>query len=206
MQGTRGSSYHEAMEMLTRATLGIRIPETAAAALAEVQADLRRRAGGEHARWFPTSDFVLTLAVLGELTVPQIARVQATVPDALHAFAAFPVSLRGVGGSPNATQPRVVWVGVDEGSDTLLGLHRTLDATLAPLGLPRESRPLMAHVPLGRLRSDSEQARSALGRTLRHASEDPLARFDVAEVWLWKSEVGPTGPTLSDVARWPLAP
>lgn len=190
--------------MLTRASIGIRLPETVVERLAELQADLKRRAGAENARWFAPTEFVLTLATLGELSVAQMVRVQATLPPAVAGFGTFRLALEGVGGSPNATQPRVVWVGVGEGAPRLGELHRVVEAALGPLMLPRESRPLMAHVPIGRLRSDSEQARSALGRTLRHATTEPLASFDVGSVSLLKSEVGPTGPTLVEIGQWPL--
>lgn len=192
------------MDMLTRVSLGVRLPEECVLRIAEVQADLKRRAGAENARWFAPSEFLLVLAPLGELSIPQLARVQATLPSVLQGFGSFTLTLEGVGGSPNATQPRVVWIGFSEGASRLTELHRLVEEALAPLVLPRESRPLMAHIDLGRLRSDSEPARSALGRTLRHAPAEPVASFEVSSLALMKSEVTPTGPTLVDLASWPL--
>ena len=183
------------MELLTRASLGFRLPAAIQASLTEAQTVLKRRGGADGARWTPPHELLLSLCPLGELTIPQMVRVQETLPDLAAAHAPFDLGLEGIGGSPNATQPRFAWAGVTGDLGALQALHASVEAALASLRLPRESRPLSAHIVLGRLKIESERARSDLGRAVRLCGVGAMGSWRVEELELLKGDVGPTGPT-----------
>ena len=182
------------MDILTRAFLALRVPIDLHPAVANAQLELRRRAGAEYARWTSATDWNLILCALGEVSPPQLAAAAEAARAVAARHAPLGLVLEGIGGSPNATQPRFAWVGIGGAVDALNLLHADLEAELAPLALPRESRPLQAHVPLGRLKVESEQGRSALGRAVRMASVDTIGAWSAGALELLKTEIGPTGP------------
>ncbi len=59
---------------------------------------------------------------------------------------------RALGFFPNEFKPRVIWTAV-EASPNLFELAAALEATLEPLGFPRESRTFVPHLTLARINS-----------------------------------------------------
>lgn len=192
------------MELLTRASLGFRLPIEIQASLTDAQTALKRRGGADGARWTAPHELHLSLCALGELTIPQMVRVQETLPAVAESHTPFDLSLEGIGGSPNATQPRYAWAGVAGDLAALQALHGAVEAVLGSLHLPRESRPLAAHIVLGRLKMESERARSDLGRAVRLCGVGSMGSWRVEALELLKAEVGPMGPTTVLVQSYPL--
>lgn len=192
------------MDALTRAFVGFPIPEALLPMVTDAQMELKRRGGAEHARWSPPTDWIVTLCPLGEVSPAQLDASCAACRDVALRHAPFELALEGVGGSPNATQPRHVWCGVSDAHGLLQALHADLEATLAPMGLPRESRPLQAQVPLGRLKAESEQGRSALGRAVRMAAVQCVGVWTPTSLAVLRTTVGPSGPVHVPVELLPL--
>jgi 2'-5' RNA ligase len=165
---------------------------------------LRRKAGSEVARWTPPHELVLTLCPLGELNPLNLQRIPPAIAPVFQRFPPMTLSLEGIGGSPSATQPRIVWVGVSGEVQAFEALHQAVEQALMPLGLLREVHAPACHIPIGRLRTESEIARSELGRAVRMANPGTLGSWRADSVEYLKSDVGPYGPTLVTLAAFPL--
>ena len=63
---------------------------------------------------------------------------------------AFQVALAGAGSFPDRKRPRTLWIGIDEGVESLAALVRNLDAPLEALGWPPEQRPFRPHLTIAR--------------------------------------------------------
>lgn len=151
-----------------RLFIALALPDEVRAELAQTQ----RRLRGHPLRWSPPQGMHLTLQFLGEADA-------GLVPPLLTALAGLDVAplrlrLEGLGGFPNARQPRVVWAGVDGDTVALAALQAAVVAATAPLGFVAEERPFRAHLTLGRARPDAGPVElRALGEALAHAA--PLA-------------------------------
>lgn len=165
---------------------------------------LRRRAGSEAARWTPAHELFITICALGEAPLAQIARVPEAVTPVTRTFSPFQISLGAAGGAPSATQPRTVHINLEGDIQQLIELHKRIEGAIAPIGLNRQVVPLGCHIQLGRLRVESESARSDLGRAIRMAQLGELGTWTVEKIELLRSEVGPAGPTTVDVHSFPL--
>lgn len=86
------------MDILNRCSIVIRIPAELQADLAELQLQIRRRAGADLVRWTPSNELVLTLLSLGEIGVGQMAQIAATLPTIASGHRALDLQLEGLGG------------------------------------------------------------------------------------------------------------
>ena len=58
-----------------------------------------------------------TIQFLGEINEKQCEKVKDVLKEI--SFSQFELSLNGVGGFPNLSNPRVIWVGIDKGGQKL---------------------------------------------------------------------------------------
>lgn len=193
------------MDALNRTSLVIRIPSDVQAALVDVQNQIRRRAGADLIRWTPATELVFTLVSLGEISVGQIAQLSATLGPVVAQFPTFDLSLEGVGGSPNNLQPRFLWAGLVAQGGGLDQLNQALERACAPIVPHHEARNVQAHVPIGRLKQESESNRSALGRAIRMAQIGAIGSFRADHVELARMATTSAGPTLVAVQQFPLS-
>lgn len=193
------------MDALNRTSIVIRIPVDLQAALTDVQNQIRKRAGADLVRWTPASELVFTIVTLGEIGVGQIAQLGATLGSVVSGFPAMHLSLDGLGGSPNNLQPRFLWVGVGGDLATLETLNQALERAVAPILPHHEVRSLQAHVPIGRIKQESESNRSALGRALRMAQIEHIGAFSVPSIELARMATTSAGPTLVAIQTFPLS-
>lgn len=192
------------MSELTRTTLGFRLPDDVREGLASAQMQLRRRAGSESARWTPAHELYLTLCPLGELSAATLARIPHVIGPAIAQFPPLQISVEGLGGSPSPTQPRLLWAGISGDVERLERLHEATERSLAPLGMNREVHKFAPNILLGRLRAESEIARSELGRALRMTQLGVIGSWTATQVDLLKGDVGPYGPTTVSMGSFPL--
>lgn len=105
-----------------------------------------RRAGGDY-RWVDPRDMHTTLRFLGETPEARLDEVSALMRDAASRTAPFELVYGGVGGFDSLDDPRVVWIGLEEGLGPL--------EKLAVLLGRDEPRPFSPHLTLGRRRREA---------------------------------------------------
>lgn len=192
------------MNELTRTFIAIKPPPDIQQALGETQMLIRRKAGSETARWTPPHELIYTLCPLGELPASSLARIPPMIAPVFASFGPLYLTVEGIGGSPSPTQPRIVWAGIGGDIEAQARLYQALEQAIAPLGLNREVHKFMGHIVLGRLRTESESARSDLGRSIRMTPIGTLGMWTALEVDLMKADIGPLGPTMVTMQSFPL--
>jgi RNA 2',3'-cyclic 3'-phosphodiesterase len=148
-------------------------------------------------RWTSPDQWHITLRFFGDVEDPSVIEV------ALQAAAAGFGSARGPGVVRAEVGPAVqrvgnmLWAPVS-GLDDLAGY--VVSATAA-LGAPPEDRPFRGHITLARHRSRRKSS------VLRAAQGQPLVgSWNVNEVELVQSHLGPEGSRYEAIARVPLRP
>jgi 2'-5' RNA ligase len=58
-----------------------------------------------------------------------------------------------LGGFPNLRRPRVIWVGIRNGVESLTRLHQGIEPQLGQYGFPRDKRRFSPHLTIGRVKS-----------------------------------------------------
>ncbi|MBI3323854.1 MAG: RNA 2',3'-cyclic phosphodiesterase [Candidatus Omnitrophica bacterium] len=180
-----------------RTFIAIELPPALRAHLAQLQADLRR--GGADVKWVREDQLHVTLRFLGEITETQRQAVEGVLRDVAADMAAFEARLSHVGAFPSISSPRVIWVGVGEGGQTMMQLAQAIETALAGVGVPKEERPFEAHMTLGRVRSLRHLAQ--LIDRLKQPAWTPPTAFTVDHITLFHSALSSAGPTYTVLAR-----
>jgi len=178
-----------------RCFVAVDVPEQVLRQLGRLQEQLRREVEG--VRWVKPSRMHLTLVFLGETTDDFVRRAEPELAVACASSGPFRAALQGLGAFPDSERARVVWVGMREGREELLGLQASVAAALARVGFQPERRKFSPHLTLGRLRSPG--AVSALCER-KFASDT----FDVDQVVLYRSVLRPSGPEYTRLVEFPL--
>lgn len=144
-----------------------------------------------------------TLSFLGD--VPDDARgpLAGALDRAVEGVAAFDARLSGIGAFPHARRPRIVWMGIED-PRPLVALATRVRASLAQAGYAGDDKEFRAHITLARTRSERNLAE--LVAWLRDHAHDPLPEFHVTDARLYRSVLGPAGPTYETLHAASLAP
>jgi RNA 2',3'-cyclic 3'-phosphodiesterase len=150
-------------------------------------------------RWVPVGNLHLTLRFLGEITEAQVKRVgEATHAVALGA-SPFTITLAGLGAFPSPLRPRVVWVGVAEGSQRLVALAEALNEEIVRRKFPREPRPFQPHLTVARARTGVSPL--DLTGDLARAGAPVIGSQEVAALTIMESFLRTSGSAYQEVAQ-----
>jgi 2'-5' RNA ligase len=139
--------------------------------------------------WVKQENLHFTLRFLGDLGDSGIRRVCDSVASSVAGLEAPLARLGALGAFPNLTRPRVLWVGLGDGSDAFIGLAGAINGGLDRHGFGRPDKPVRAHITLARVREGAK----GLDK-LRDASlppPPPAAALD--RICVMKSELHPAG-------------
>jgi 2'-5' RNA ligase len=158
---------------------------------------------GAEVKWAAPENLHVTLLFLGEVDEREVPEVCRAVGDCAAGRAPFALGVEKTGCFPNARRPRVLWVGVGEGTQEVVALHDALEAVLLELGCyRREDRQYTPHLTLGRVQS--EQPNEKLAAAMAKHSDWQCGRMVVREVLVMSSELRSEGPVYAVLSRAPL--
>jgi 2'-5' RNA ligase len=151
-------------------------------------------------KWVEPENLHVTLLFLGEVddrTIPDVCRV---VAEETAKHPRFPMTIEKAGCFPHPRRPRILWVGVGEGSEQLRALHDGLEPPLLDLGCyRREERKYSPHITLGRVRS--ERPADRLAAALAQQAAWRGGQIEVKELLVMSSELTPKGPIYTVLSR-----
>ena len=103
--------------------------------------------------WVNPSSIHLTLAFPGELDDVRLEQALQATEVVARQGRPFSYHLTRVGSFGSSRQPRVVWMGIEEKSGSLVRLHRILKQELELRGFETEDRPFSPHFTLARVKN-----------------------------------------------------
>jgi 2'-5' RNA ligase len=151
-------------------------------------------------KWVEPHNLHITLKFLGEVPEPQTEEICQVVTAVAAETAPFEFELRGAGVFPHLGRPRTIWLGVGEGHEALVALHRQIDKALAKLGFAAESRPPEPHLTIGRVRSGGP-AITELGTLLLSHANFSVGKTTARDVVVFSSLLEQVGPTYEALGR-----
>ncbi len=143
----------------------------------------------------------ITLLFIGEVPEADVESLKNEMDETL-AQSAFTIRLKGLGAFPSPSRPRVVWVGVEQGSIELHELHKRATTAARRAGIGFKSESFHPHVTLARVKGARNL--SSLTRIIIDMGELELGEMKVTEVRLKKSTLTPRGPIYETLHRVPL--
>ncbi len=146
----------------------------------------------------------VTLKFLGDQPADVLSELEAVVRSSLQGCKAFEVKLHGVGIFGRSRDPRVLWVGLQDGGGLEDLAYRVQDG-FEKLGIHKENRKFKAHLTLGRFkghrgrppRLDREQS-DKIDQLLDQYGDLEMNSHLVDKVIMKKSILRPEGPVYCD--------
>jgi len=171
-----------------RTFIAVPLPPDSQAMLATLQENLR--SSKADVRWTSIQSIHLTLKFLGEIDQAIVPRMAEELRAAVASERRFQLRLRGLGGFPNLSSPRVIWCAVQDGKENLLSLQQTVDAACVRLAQAPEERGFKPHLTLGRV-----TGKTNLQRLLECIKICPVleSTFTVDHINIYKSVLLPRG-------------
>jgi RNA 2',3'-cyclic 3'-phosphodiesterase len=186
-----------------RAFVALEVPTLWRDELSRLLKQLKLRPGAASVRWVPTGQIHLTLRFLGNVAAEAVNPLRLALAAACEGVKPFELGLGGLGGFPDLTAPRVVWIGLDGATAPLAALQQRVEAAARDAGDHQEDRAFHPHLTLGRVQRGGPRA-SGLGDVAAHVRLTRPAPWLVRDVCLIRSELGPNGARYTVLARVPL--
>lgn len=185
--------------MSLRSFIALPVPEHVTAHLARLHESVPHEAG--RIRWVKADAMHLTCVFLGDIEREQIDPISEALQRAAVGIPSFVTGLDSVGAFPNFRNPRVVWVGFEQGEDEVTVLKERIDLELEPLGFEPEHKRFHPHLTLGRVKGEGEKGmleQAAAAWTL------PYENWITSEIVLFQSVLSRHGPTYNVLVKVPL--
>ena len=159
------------------------------------------RFAGSFPSWVADDNLHVTLFFLGKVSqeqVDHIGRVMTSLPKPQP----FDIRMKNLGVFPNAKNPSVLWLGIDEGKKTIIKLQKAIVEKLIPLGFVTEGRPYHPHVTLARIKS-RKNIKPLMDLIHSHKNAD-IGSMKAEKFVLMKSDLKPEGPVYSVLKEFNL--
>src|SRR5262245_21368446 len=124
-------------------------PEAQRAAFATIE---RWKRPNDGVSWVKRDNLHYTLRFLGEIDEAGVTRATEAARAAAAGVSAFTARLGAPGAFPSPRRARVLWLGLAEGAEALVGLATRLVQALVARGFEAGGRPFSAHLTIGRVR------------------------------------------------------
>jgi 2'-5' RNA ligase len=162
---------------------------------------LRESVPQARASWNRDDKLHLTIKFLGDITIDRVPALSLAAERAVSGLKPFALAAEGCGAFPERGQPRVLWIGVDDGGGGLTRLHQQLEEECAGQDFAREQRSFRPHLTIARVRHS--QAASELATAHRELGF-PRLEFQVNELIVIRSELGSAGSRYTEISRHAL--
>ena len=173
------------------------------AAVADLDATLAPHRSAPRIRWTPVAHWHVTVAFLGDVRDEAVPTVATAIEQAVAAARPLRLVLRG-GGRFAGRSGTVLWAGVAGDVSALVGLSAAVGAAAHAAGATYPDRRPEPHLTLGRAVGSRGRAGDGTDRVLAALASYAGPPWDVAEVRLLRSRLGP--PLRHDALhRFPLS-
>lgn len=144
----------------------------------------------------------LTLVFIGEIPETILSPLKESLSTVVHK--SFKMHLSGAGCFPSCNKPRVLWIGVSEGSDEIIELHRKITNALKRGGIPFEKeKDFTPHLTIARIKSNRNV--NKLSKFMETIINEDFGWIEVREFRLKKSILTPKGPIYETLNSFKLA-
>ena len=183
-----------------RSFIAIEIPPWALAQIGQLQEELRHLKAD--VQWVRPENIHLTLKFLGAVSEEVLEKITLALSPVLSSRELFDLHIRGFGCFPSSRHPRVLWLGIDRGTEQISPLQEAIEKKAAELSFSPERRPFTPHLTIGRVRSF--QGKGALAQAIETHKNIEIGSFRAKEVFLYQSELTPSGAIYKKLKIFPM--
>lgn len=143
-----------------------------------------KKSGGD-VKWVKPSNIHLTLKFLGDAPANMVDGITTAMQESVQSVRTFSMEISGLGAFPRISNPRIIWMAVENGQREVKQIADFLEEKLETLGIKKEEREFSAHITVGRTRSP--QNSFALSKALKEFKPAAPLTQEVNHITLIKS-------------------
>jgi len=151
--------------------------------------------------WVKNAQLHLTMKFLGHTPESAIIDVIDHVEKITPNMNPFDLKIEETGCFPVPTRPRILWLGLKGNLDLLKSMVESIENVLEPLGFPKESRDILPHITLARIKYPQKHTPNV--NPFLKSSYDPID-FPVDRMQFFSSELLPSGAVHTILKTFPL--
>ena len=151
--------------------------------------------------WVKNAQLHLTMKFLGHTPESAINDVIDHIEKITPNMNPFDLKIEETGCFPVPTRPRILWLGLKGNLDLLKSMVESIENVLEPLGFPKESRDILPHITLARIKYPQKHTPNV--DPLLKSSYDPID-FPVDRMQFFSSELLPSGAVHTILKTFPL--
>lgn len=185
-----------------RCFIAVELTNGARQEVAALQADLCRTSAD--VKWVEPENLHLTLKFLGEVAEDQLPALKGVLQQTTLHLSPFTLTLEGVGAFPRPQHPRVIWVGIKEGSEALTALAGAVEEACGTFVLsPSKGEwSFSPHLTIGRVHSGEHL--SELVKKLKEVSFQASVPATIDRLILFQSILSRNSPTYTPLESFLL--
>ncbi len=184
---------------MPRSFIAVESNEEVQKSLTKVQKQLKRT--GADLNLVSPENIHLTLRFLGDVSESRIDYVKDAVHNSIE-VGPFQAEVTGMGVFPEPGYIRVIWAGVDEGTEELEVLRKNLDENLAEIGISPDDKDFTPHFTISRVKSG--KAKDKLNSIVGEYKDKVWGTVEVEDIVLMKSELKSEGPVYTPIETFEL--
>ena len=153
-------------------------------------------------KWVEPHNIHITMKFLGDIDDAQANNIKIVLDETARSYKPFEILPKKIGAFPSFEFPNVIWVGLSESSPELEKIACDLEEKSSAIGFLKESRPFVAHLTLGRARSNRNRAE--LKEKIIQTSDSEIAEFPpetVDSITLYESKLTSAGSIYTPIHR-----
>ncbi|MFO7827344.1 MAG: RNA 2',3'-cyclic phosphodiesterase [Bacteroidales bacterium] len=174
---------------MKRTFIAIKIPVSKQTA--EFIQDIKSELRNDKINWVEIFQMHITLYFLGDTEDEMIEKISYHLGELLKNQTPFKLNCKGLGLFKNLSNPRVLWLGIEE-SVQLQNLKTRIDGLMKNLGFEIEKRAFKPHLTLGRIKyiKDKEKLKNLLERY----NDFEFQEFKIDKLIFYESRLTSDGP------------
>jgi 2'-5' RNA ligase len=146
---------------------------------------------GGRVKWVAPKNIHLTVKFLGEVENDKVEDIKKAVTTIAGKYPIIKGRINQLGGFPNLSRPRVIWVGLEGEIERIMALVEEVEAAMERLGFAREEKKFSPHITLGRIKESY-----GIGDLVNLLKSHQTAPMELAldNLVLFQSTLTPQGP------------
>lgn len=194
MTRVRGDEESERWRVFAAIELSSNVQERIQKQIQELQAAVP----DNKASWSRTENIHLTVKFFGNVQPKKIVRISEAASRVVDQLSKFEIEIGKTGAFPKVSQPRVLWIGVEDPTAELARLYQLFETECAMEGFDRETRDFRPHLTIARLRRP--EGAKALAETNQKLGFESIS-VEVNELIVFRSEPGGKGSKYTALSR-----
>ncbi len=180
-----------------RLFLALDLNEEQISGLAGLQKELKKDCS--RIKWVDSTSLHITIKFLGEIEENRINSLIRRVEFAIDKINPFMLSLEGLGFFPSNDKPRIIWVGIDKGSEHVKWIWEEIEWAFQEEGFSLSQKPFTPHVTVGRIRRETKKV--PVNKWIDRYRDFSLPATKIDHITLYHSNLQPQGAVYTPLQK-----